>query len=119
MRTFAIRGATSIEEDSVHALDAAVQELAEALLANNSLVEDEIISIIFTATPDIHSSFPATSLRKIGFQNTPLICAVEMDVPGAPALIIRAMVTVQKSAEFTPQHIYLGRATALRPDLAK
>ena len=118
MKSYGIRGAASIEGDSVDQVDAAVSKLMDEILKKNGLTEADLVSILFTCTNDIHSVFPATSARKFGLKNTPLICAVEMEVPGSLPLIIRALVTCQKEEKFIPTHIYLGRAKALRPDLS-
>jgi chorismate mutase len=117
MRFYAIRAAASLEEDSKLEMEKVTASMMEDLMSRNALTERDLVSIIFTATPDIHSLFPATALRKHGFQEVPLLCAQEMDVPNAPKLIIRAMVNVQLDRDFSPIHIYQGRAVALRPDL--
>ena len=123
MTTVAIRGATSILTDTQEELDSAIPELITAMLESNGLTPDEVISILFTGTPDITSKFPATSLRGMGFADTPLICAQEMDVVGAHSLIVRVLMHVEmqgpiKELKGQIKHQYLRNASALRPDIS-
>ena len=76
-----------------------------------------IISVILTCTPDLNAAFPAAFAREIGFGSIPLLCAVEMDVPGALPLVIRTLLHVDMDS--APNHIYLRGATVLRKDLAQ
>jgi len=120
MSVRAIRGAVQVEENSALAISAGTKELlAEVLLANN-LEVSQVISVLLTATPDLNAAFPAAAAREVGFESTPLLCAVEIDVPGALPRVVRAMVTVE--TDRTPSeisHIYLGGAKALRRDIAQ
>ena len=97
-----------------------VRELLPAMLKANGLEVDDVISVLMTATPDLIADFPAAAARDVGFAGTPLICAVEIDVPGALDRIIRVLMHVEsaKSKEEI-SHIYLHGATALRKDLAQ
>lgn len=120
MSVRAIRGAIQVEANSVPAIHGGVKELLEALLNANELSPAEIISVIFTATPDLVADFPAAAAREIGFGSVPLICASEINVPGALPRVIRVMMhcnTERKSEEIA--HIYLKGAIALRRDLAQ
>ena len=83
MSVRAIRGATQVSANSEEAICAGTQELISEILASNSITAQDVISILFTASPDLTASFPAAAIRKLGFENTPLFCAVEIDVPGA------------------------------------
>ncbi len=120
MSICAIRGAVQVGANSVEAISAGTKELLLAIIEANELNRDEIISVILTATPDLTATFPAAAAREVGFESIPLICAVEIDVPGALARVIRAMVTTEFSGEKSAiSHIYLGGAQALRRDIAQ
>lgn len=114
----AIRGATTVAEDTESQVTERVQELLEAVMARNGLSLTDVISVIFTTTADVVSMFPATAARGIGFGAVPLLCASEIPVPGAMAHCIRVLLHV--STERTPaelRHVYLHGAQVLRDDL--
>ena len=114
----ALRGATTIDEDTPEDIDERVLALFEALFERNDLQHDDLISVILTATPDIHSQFPATSARKFGLGDVPLLCAQELDIVGAMPRCIRVLVhlsTERTRAEL--HHVYLEGAQSLRDDL--
>ena len=116
----AIRGATQVSVNSSVAIADGVRELLPAMLKANEIELDDVISVLMTATPDLTADFPAASARDVGFAGTPLICAVEIAVPGALERIIRVLMHVnsdKSKAEIS--HIYLHGATALRKDLAQ
>ena len=103
--------------DAIHA---GVKELLEGILSANNLVPADVISVIFTATPDLNADFPAAAAREIGFGAVPLICASEIDVPGALSFVIRVMLHCNTRAKAEDiSHIYLKGAVALRRDLAQ
>ncbi len=118
MRVRAIRGAIDIEVDSRADVRRAVAVLITEIAARNALELDRIISAIFTTTPDIRSMFPAQAAREAGWGDVPLLCATEMMVPGSLPLCIRVLVHVELPAERVAEHVYLGVAASLRPDLA-
>ena len=120
MAVRAIRGATQVEIDTPEAIGLATQELLKEMMAANSATPESVISVLLTATPDLTSTFPAAAAREVGFSNVPLMCAVEIDVPGALARVVRAMATVE--TELTKDqisHIYLHGAKVLRTDIAQ
>lgn len=120
MAVRAIRGAIQIADDTKDEIREGVTELVQTILNKNHLQSPDLISILFTATPDLTSDFPAASAREMGLGMVPLICAVEIDVPGSLPRTIRAMVhcnTDLKQEEIS--HIYLRGATALRRDIAQ
>jgi chorismate mutase len=118
MRLHALRGAISVEHDDADEILSRTTELMHELLARNALVPEDMISCIFTATPDLKAAFPAAAARQMGFDQVPLMCAVEIDVPGALPKIIRVLAHYQRTDEsHRAQHVYLGRAKALRKDL--
>jgi chorismate mutase len=114
----ALRGATTVDADTVAQVTERVQELLRELMARNDLLEDDVISIIFTATPDVVSMFPATAARGIGFGAVPLLCAGEIPVAGATPRCLRVMLHVSTTlARDDLRHVYLHGAQGLRDDL--
>jgi chorismate mutase len=113
-----LRGATTVDVDSIEQVTERSQELMLRLMERNDLVEDDIVSAIFTATADVTSIFPATAIREIGFGAVPLLCAAEIAVPGAMPLCIRVLlhVTTTRTRDEI-HHVYLHGAQVLRDDL--
>ena len=115
----AFRGATQLSADTKAEMREAVVELLQDLLKANSISDDDLISILFTATPDIKSDFPAAGVRELGLVDLPLICAQELNVAGSLPRTIRLLIHANSSltrSEVT--HKYLRGAVVLRPDLA-
>lgn len=114
-----IRGATAVAADEVEAILAATRELLTAMLAANpGLVPEDIASIFFTLTHDLKSVHPALAARQLGWEQVPLLCAQEIPVPGGMPRCIRVLIhwnTVLPQRAI--QHVYLGAAASLRPDL--
>jgi chorismate mutase len=99
---------------------AAVTELLTELMSRNDIAPDDLISVLFTATPDLHSAFPAAAARGVGLADVPLICAQEIDVIGAMERVVRVMVQVQTlKSRSEIKHVYLRGAEALRQDIAQ
>ena len=116
----AFRGATQLSADSKAEMREAVVELLREILSANSISNDDLISILFTATPDLQSDFPAAGVRELGLVDVPLICAQELDVKGSLPRTIRLLVHANSSLSRSQvTHIYLRGASDLRPDLAK
>jgi chorismate mutase len=114
----AIRGATTVEEDSASAIEERTVELLTTIMERNELSHDQVISILFTATGDLVAAFPATAARHAGFGDVPLICAQEIPVPGSMPRCVRLMMHVNTAAEPAQiHHIYLHDAQGLRDDL--
>jgi chorismate mutase len=114
-----IRGATTVEENSAGLIKAATKELLQAIVQENSLSLEDIVSAIFTVTSDLDADFPASSAREIGWERVPLLCATEIPVPGALGLCIRVLLHVNTTLRQREiKHIYLHKAVALRKDLA-
>ena len=114
----ALRGATTVDADTADDVRSRTIELLQAMVARNEVDHDDIISILFTATDDIHSMFPASAAREIGFGDIPLICARELDIVDATPLCIRVLMhlnTDRSNAEL--RHVYLEGASGLRDDL--
>lgn len=116
----AIRGATQLTQDDPAEMAQAVVELLETMLQRNEVSTDDLVSVIFTATPDLTSAFPAAAARGIGFGDVPLLCATEIGVPGAPQRIIRVMMHAEIGVPRSEvHHVYLRGAEVLRQDLAQ
>ncbi len=97
-----------------------VAEMVTDVLEANGLEVDDFISIIFTATSDLHSEFPAYAARLLGFSDVPLICARELEIEGSMPRVVRMLAHVETDlprADIT--HVYLHGAAALRRDLAR
>jgi chorismate mutase len=114
----AVRGATTVDADTPEAITERVVALLRQILDRNGLVEDDLISILFTATEDITSTFPATAARSMGLGAVPLICARELSVVGSVHHCIRVMlhVTTDRPRDQI-HHVYLEGAQGLRDDL--
>jgi chorismate mutase len=113
-----LRGATTVDADTVAQVTERTQELLREIMTRNELHEDDIISILFTATPDVTSMFPATALRETGFGAVPLLCAAEIAVPGSMPLCIRVLLHVSTArSRADMHHVYLHGASGLRDDL--
>ena len=113
-----LRGATTVDADTVAQVTQRSQELMRELMAKNALVEDDIVSALFTTTTDVTSIFPATAIREIGFGAVPLLCAAEIPVPGAMPRCIRVLLHVYTArAREDMHHVYLHGAQGLRDDL--
>jgi len=120
MSVRAIRGATQVEANTAEAISAATQELILEILKVNSLGPDDVISVLFTSSPDLDAAFPAAAARSVGFESTPLICSVEIDVAGALPRTVRVMAHVETELSKSEiAHIYLHGAKALRRDIAQ
>ena len=117
-RMRAIRGAICLAQDDAAEMHEAVGVLLTEMLTRNGITTHEVVSVLFTATPDLTCAFPAAAARGVGFGEVPLICAQEIDVPGALARVVRVMMhaelTVERSAV---EHVYLRGAEVLRADL--
>jgi chorismate mutase len=114
----AVRGATTCEHDTAEEVTVATQELLTAMMERNELVHDDVISIIFTTSIDLTSAFPATCARGIGFGDIPLLCASEINVPGAMPMCIRVMLHAYTTrGRHDVRHVYLRNARSLRDDL--
>lgn len=116
-----IRGANEVADNTAEAILEATRTLLLAILkANPSLRPEDIASIFFTLTPDLNATYPAFAARQLGWDHTPLLCAQEVPVPGAMQRVVRVLVHWNTDLPQTAiRHVYLGKAAALRPDLAR
>jgi chorismate mutase len=116
----AIRGATCLVADDAAEMSDAVLELLQEMFSRNSVDLADLVSILFTATPDLTSAFPAAAARSLNLADVPLICAQEIDVEGAMPRVIRVLVHVESElARADVKHVYLRGAEALRQDIAQ
>ena len=119
--TFArgIRGAIKVDGNSREQILSAATKLVKELVAANGVRPEDIAAIFFTATPDLNAEFPAYAVHDLGWTMVPLLCAHEMDVPGAMTGVIRILLYVNTTrAQDQIKHLYLGETKNLRPDLS-
>jgi chorismate mutase len=118
MSVRAVRGATTVDHDTPEEIGERVIALLGQILDRNGLAEEDIISILFTATEDIVSAFPATAARSMGLGAVPLICARELSVVGSVPRCVRVMLHVATGRPRDQiHHVYLEGAQGLRDDL--
>lgn len=117
-RLRALRGATTVEVDDKQAIIEATAELIKEMMSRNDVAREDLVSMIFTATSDLVSEFPAAAARAIGISDIPLLCAREVDVVGAIPRVVRVLAHLytSRSAEEL-RHVYLREARPLRTDL--
>jgi len=116
----AIRGAVQVEGNERDAILEGTTELVNEVMGRNELSTDDVISVLFTMTPDLTAEFPALAARKLGFHDVPLICASEIPVPSAMPRVVRLMAHVETDRPRSAlQHVYLRGAAALRLDIAQ
>jgi chorismate mutase len=114
----AVRGAIQVDHDDRDEVLGATTELLTAVLQRNGLSADDLISVVFTATPDLTSEFPAYAARQMGITEVPLLCATEIAVPGAMPRVLRLLAHVETDLpRAAVRHVYLRGAAALRTDL--
>ena len=113
-----VRGAITVDEDTPASVDAAVRELIDQLARVNAIDPCDVVSAIFSATPDLRSKNPATAARSLGWTDVPLMCVAELETDGMLERCVRVLlhVSVADGRRLTP--VYLGDAALLRPDLA-
>jgi chorismate mutase len=117
LRLWAVRGATKSRSNNPETIIQATEELMRELISRNDLEVERIVSCIFTSTHDLNAEFPAVAARNLGLDAVPLLCAQEIDVPGAMPSVIRTLVHYYAPAAHQPAHTYLGEAQDLRSDL--
>jgi chorismate mutase len=116
----AVRGAIQVDADTREDVLEGSAELVKAVLERNRLSADDIISILFTATPDLTAEFPAYAARLLGLTDVPLMCASEIAVPGAMPRVLRLLAHVETELDRADvRHVYLRGAAALRSDLPR
>lgn len=113
----ALRGAITVESNDAHAIVTATTELLTEVMERNALGADEMVSCIFTCTPDLNAEFPAVAARQLGLSQVPLLCAQEIDVYNAMPQVIRILLHCHLPEDRDVRHVYLREAVDLRKDL--
>lgn len=115
-----VRGAITVEANDKPEILAATRELLEEIIARNELQDfSEMVSAVFTTSPDLTAAFPAEAAREIGMNTVPLLCASEINVPGALPLVIRVLLHVNtEKTQAEMEHVYLRDARKLRQDIS-
>lgn len=120
MAVRAVRGATQVELNSRDAILAGASELVAEVMSRNGIAAAEVISIVFTATPDLTAEFPAYAARLMGLTDVPLLCACEIAVPGAMPRVLRLLAHIESERDRSAiRHVYLHGAASLRTDLPR
>lgn len=120
MTVRAIRGAIQVARNEREDVLEGASELVREVLQHNHIQPDDLISILFTATPDLTADFPAYAARQLGLTDVPLMCACEIAVPGAMPRVLRLLAHVETElARSDIRHVYLRGAAKLRSDLAR
>ena len=117
MRLFALRGAISVDRNDASEIHEATAALMQEIMQRNALSPEDVVSCIFTTTPDLDADFPAAAARALGFEQVPLLCAQEMAVPQAMPKVIRVLIHYYAAEGHRARHTYLREAVALRSDL--
>src|SRR4051812_25251934 len=117
MRLRALRGATTVEQNDAEAILAGTEELVREVMKRNDLRPEDMVSCIFTCTNDLDAEFPAVAARRLGLNGVPLLCAREIDVPGALPRVIRLLLHCYSDESAGARHVYLHEAKSLRRDL--
>jgi chorismate mutase len=116
----AIRGAIQVDGNDRDSILAGASELVTAVLQRNAVDPGDLISIIFTATPDLTAEFPAYAARLLGLTDVPLLCTTEIAVPGGMPRVLRLLAHLESElARADVRHVYLRGAAELRTDLPK
>jgi chorismate mutase len=118
-RLRAIRGATTVVADTGDDIRVGTGELLETIMRRNQVAVDDIVSILFSVTPDLRADFPAVAARDLGLSHTPLLCCQEIPVQGDVARCIRVMMHCYAPTSRPVRHVYLHGARQLRLDLAE
>jgi chorismate mutase len=114
----ALRGATTVDVDTAEQIQERVVALLEEMIGRNGVDHDDLVSIVFTATSDIHSAFPAAAARTIGLGDVPLLCARELEIDGGTRRCIRVLMhLMSERSRADLRHVYLEGAVGLRDDL--
>ena len=120
MAVRAVRGAIQVDADDRDLVLKAATELVDAIFEANDFAADDVISMLFTTTPDLTSEFPALAARELGLTDTPLLCASEIAVPGAMPRVVRILAHVETMrSKQEINHVYLRGAANLRRDIAQ
>lgn len=118
MAVRAVRGAIQVDADDRELILQGTSELVAEVMRRNDIAVDDLISIVFTATPDLTAEFPAYAARLMGFHDVPLLCTTEIAVPGSMPRVLRLLAHVESDRPRSEMHhVYLRGAAGLRRDL--
>ena len=117
MKLRALRGATTVAQNDADTILDGTEELVREVMQRNDLHPDDMVSCIFTCTNDLDAEFPAVAARRLGLSTVPLLCAREIDVPGALPRVIRLLLHYYGEPDAEAKHVYLHEARQLRRDL--
>jgi chorismate mutase len=112
-----VRGAVPVKVNERGAIWRATRRLALKMVEANRLKKQDIACVIFTVTPDLNADFPAYAVRSMegGWESVPLLCAREVDVPGAMPRLVRILMLVDSDVpQRDVKHVYIGKAAKLR-----
>ena len=114
----ALRGATTVDSDTPEQITTRIHSLLNEMLERNGVDHEDLISIVFTATSDVVSLFPAAAARQLGLGDVPLLCAGELDIVGATPRCLRVLMHINTTrARSELHHVYMEGARELRDDL--
>lgn len=110
-----IRGAITVEENSVNAIKNATLELLDQLVKENNIKSELISHVIFTLTKDLNTAFPAKFAREdFGWHDVAMMCFNELDIQDSLKMCLRVLVIINCESDFSPQFVYLKGAKSLR-----
>jgi chorismate mutase len=116
----AVRGAIQVDANERDEILKGTAELVTSVLERNHIDPEDLISIVFTATPDLNAEFPAYAARQLGLADVPLLCSTEIAVPGSMPRVLRLLAHVETPlSRHDIRHVYLRGASALRSDLPR
>ena len=115
MKCRGIRGATTVDANTKQSIYASTKELLHEMIKANGVKQDDMASIIFTATDDLNAAFPAKAAREMGMVNIPLLCSREINVPNSLQSCLRILILFNTNKKPNDiKHIYLKGAADLR-----
>ncbi|ACL69790.1 chorismate mutase [Halothermothrix orenii] len=113
-----IRGAITVDTNTAEDIINSTRRLLSEIINENHIQQEEIVSIIFTATEDLDQEYPAVAAREMGYNNVPLLCLQEMNVTGSLSSCLRVLIHINRNCSLSDiKHVYLKEAKRLRPDL--
>ena len=119
MAVRAVRGAIQVDRDDPAVIVADTPTLLSEVVRRNGLTKEDVISLVFTVTPDLAREVPAPAARDLGLVDVALLCATEIPVPGALERVVRLLAHIETDRPRSAvEHVYLRGAARLRPDLA-
>ena len=115
MITKGIRGAITVENNTIEDLKTATLELLNEMVKRNNIAVDKVSHVIFTLTDDLNAEFPAKFARvDLGWKDVAMMCFHELDVPNSLKMCLRVLIVVNCDKNFQPKFVYLKGAENLR-----